>query len=640
MSDSTTRKSDFLAELWRELKEARQTMAESLAALGVSIRNQLRAMRGAQVDYVVMAVGGSLPERAAPRRTFIERQLPLPSPPLSMEVLNNRLQAIADADNVKGVVFVWQDFTAGLATVQNLRRAMQRLRAAGKEAIVFTPYVDLAHYYAATAADRIIIPPSSQFDVLGLHAEAIFLKDALDRLGVEAEVVQISPYKTGANLFGRSDITPEQREQIEWLLDDRFDMITADIAAGRRKSQAEIKQWIDRAPLLAEEALAAGLVDHLAYEDELAFLLAEPTTEPVAEPIADPMTEPGREETTAPPSGGQSTPPAAGLEEAGAGQDGAKQAQANLVPWPKAQGLLLEKRRRRSPKFIGVISLEGGIVMGPSRQPPIELPIPFIGGAAAGEQTLLKMLRRAQKLDDMAALIFHVDSPGGAALASDLIGREIKRINQKKPVLVYMGNMAASGGYYVSAPARHIMSQRGTLTGSIGVWSARIHTSGLYRKIDVNRVTLERGEHAGLYSDAAPLTEEERQILWRAIVHAYEQFKQIVADGRNLPYDELDAICEGKVWTGRQAYERKLVDSHGDFVDAVCQAAELAGLPTDDQHIIPVVNIQPKGGSYAPPEPFATAGALATLNQWLAGEWLRDISGQPLLLLPYKIKFW
>jgi protease-4 len=277
MTDSTeiTSQPDFFSDLKRELGDVWKALANGWSQSGISLRNSLRRMRDAKLDYVLMPIGGPLPERAPPPRSFIERQLPLPPPPLSMEVVNRRLQAIADADNVTGIVFLFQGFTSGLATLQNLRRAMTRLRESGKEVVVYTPMLDMASYYVATAAHRIIVPPGAQFDVLGLRLEAVFLKDALAQVGVQMDVVQISPYKTALNMFGESDITPEQEEQLTWLLEDRFDEMTATMANGRSLSQETFQALIDQAPLFPEDALKAGLIDDIAYEDELAYLLAE-----------------------------------------------------------------------------------------------------------------------------------------------------------------------------------------------------------------------------------------------------------------------------------------------------------------------------------------------------------------------------
>ncbi|WP_374685633.1 signal peptide peptidase SppA, partial [Promineifilum sp.] len=260
------------------------------------------------------------------------------------------------------------------------------------------------------------------------------------------------------------------------------------------------------------------------------------------------------------------------------------------------------------------------------------------------------------------ALVFHVDSGGGSALASELIGRQIELLSARKPVVVYMGNMAASGGYYVAAPARHIMSQRATLTGSIGVITAKLSADGLYERLSLNRVSLERGEHAGLYRDTSPMSAEERAIFWRTISDIYQQFKDVVARGRKMTAEQVDAIGGGRVWTGRQAQARGLVDDHGDFLDAIKKAAELAALPVDDVYAISTVNLfarssdyavyparrqaierRPSDLEYAPHSVMnrltTNGGAIEEVAHLLTGERLRAWSGQPLLLIPCEIRF-
>jgi len=605
----------FSKALRRDLRAAHQALTDSLDTLGVDWRNLLRRLRRAHLDYVVLSIGGPLPERAAPPRGFIERRLPLPPDPFSLQQLNNRLRMVAEADNVRGVVFVFRGFTAGLATLQNFRAAVARLRATGKDAIVYTPYLDLPHYYAATAAARIIAPPGAQFDVLGLYTEVTFLKDALARVGVQADVIQISPYKTAYDRFSQADMTPEYRDQLEWLLDDRYDMLTADMAAGRRMTPATLRQWIDRAPLSVEEARDAGLIDWVAYDDQLSELLgqeapndrADSTPSPVS-PAPPPLVSPAPE---APPR------------------------RAVLKSWGRAWDLLNERPRRHTRRYVGVLSLEGLISMGSSRRPPIDLPIPFIGGETAGEQTLVATLRRLESLDDLAALVLHVDSGGGSALASALIGRQIELLAAHRPVVVYMGNVAASGGYYVAAPAAYIMSQTGTTTGSIGVITAKVSAAGLYDRLSVNRVSLTRGEHAGLYRDTEPITAEERAIFQRTIGDTYDEFVAIVARGRKLSPEAVDAVGGGRVWTGRQALERGLVDGHGDFLDAIKKAAELAALPTDDVYAISVFNFTPRTSQYTV-YPNGSARLAEEAARLLSGEHLRALAGQPLLLLPYE----
>ncbi len=614
MSEQQKNEPDFLSELSRELRQLWRSFTQTLSNSGLSLRNQLRLARQAKLDYIVMPVGGPLPERDAPPRSFIQRQLPLPPEPTSLETLNRRLQMVADAENVKGVVFVFRGFSAGLATLQNFRSAVLRLKAAGKEVIIYTPYLDLPHYFAASAADRIIAPPSAQFDVLGLRSETVFLKDVLAQVGIETDVIQISPYKSAFDTFAKAEMSDQLKEQVNWLLDSIFDTITDAVADGRNKTQSEIKDLIDRAPLFAEEALAAGLLDNLGYEDTLAYELAAQETE--AETVE---VEAEADEPTSPDDDTESKE---------------ERPKATLKTWNQARGMLLEKAQRPLRKHIGVVSLAGTITMGPSRQPPIDIPLPFVGGASAGEETIIQMLRQAEENDQLAALVFHIDSGGGSALASDLIYRQIERIAQKKPVLAYMGNTAASGGYYVAAAAQHIMAQPLTVTGSIGVITAHISTADLYQKIQANRVTITRGKRASLYTDEAPLTTDQREVLWAGVVETYQQFKKVVADGRDLPLTELDPVCEGRVWTGDQAFDHKLVDSFGDFQDAIQKAAELAKIPINSEDYIEVHNLHHPERQYLLPQPFEAAEEIATL---LSADHWREMIGRPLMMLPYQI---
>ena len=614
-NQNNDREDGWRVKLITEVGELRTSVVDGWRAIGIDIRNGIRRLRKERLDYLVLPVGGSMPELDAPHRRFPMGWLPLPDRPLSMAWLHDRLRAVTDADNVRGVIFVFTGFSAGLATLQNFRTAVARLRAAGKEAIVYTPYLDLAHYYAATAADRIIAPPGARFDVLGLYTEITFLKDALARAGLEVDVVQISPYKTAFDRFSQSDITPKHREQLDRLLDDQYDMLTADMAAGRGLSQDEIKSLIDRAPFSVEEAHRLGLIDHVAYEDELRTLLGRQMR---PAPANDPAASSGKGDET------------------GASR-GTRPPEARLMTWKGARRVLIQRTRRQERRFIGVVSLEGMITTGTSNKPPIKLPLPLIGSESAGDQTVVGQLRRAEKMPNMAALIFHVDSGGGSALASDLIARQIELLAAKMPVVIYMGNMAASGGYYVAAPASHIMSQEATLTGSIGVITARFSSAGLYERLSANRVTLERGEHAGLYRDTSPWTEAERAIFQQTIVEIYDQFRGIVSKNRGMTSDEVDEIGLGRVWTGRQALSRRLVDSHGDFLDAVKKAAELAALPTDDLYAIPVLVLSSRDPGYTLPAA-GHSQVIEELTRLLSGEQLRSLNGRPLLLLPYDLR--
>lgn len=614
--NNNARPSGLSSELQREVWQINRAVSDGWASAAVELRNAWKRMRKRYVDYVVLPVGGPFPERNGPPRGFIERRLPLPAEPLSLQLLNALLRDIGDADNTRGVVFIFRGFSAGPATLQNFRAAVGRLRAAGKEAIVYTPYLDLAHYYAATAADRIVAPPGARFEVLGLYAETVFLKDALARLGLAADVVQISPYKTAYDQLSQADISPAHREQLNWLLDDQYEQLTTDMATGRNMEQADLAQLIDRAPFSAVEARAVGLIDHVAYDDELADWLASSRAAASTD---------FNEQLPAPdnPAGERKAPVPANP--------------ALLKTWGGARKILLERARSHTRKFVGVIAVEGLITMGISRRPPIDLPIPLFGSETTGEQTLVSLLRRAEKLDDMAALVLYINSGGGSALASELIGRQVELLAAKKPVVVYMGNIAASGGYYIAAPAAHIMSQRATITGSIGVIVARIATSGLYDRLGVNRVAIARGERAGLYHDVEPWSESELEILRETISDIYAQFKDVVSRGRGLSPEEVDEIGLGRVWTGQQAQARALVDSHGDFLDAIAKAARMASLPAEDIYSISVANLFAHHSGYV----VASRGGLQTVEEavrLISGESLRALSGRPLMILPYDLR--
>jgi protease-4 len=265
------------------------------------------------------------------------------------------------------------------------------------------------------------------------------------------------------------------------------------------------------------------------------------------------------------------------------------------------------------------------------------LPIPFMGSETAGDETVLQMIRRAERDRQLAALVIFINSPGGVHLSSDMMWRQIERFATKKPVVCVFGDVAASGGYYIAAPSTYIVAPELSITGSIGVYTAHISAQDLYKRLNINRVMVSRGERALLRNDAAPLDDSRREVLWDSISHAYDQFKKVVASGRGIELELLDEIGGGRVWTGRQALEHGLVDGHGDLVDALAKAAELAGLPMDKNHRIDAVNIYPQGRSYILPMAYEQVDEIAasfSVNRML------DYFNRPLAMLPFNIRLW
>lgn len=545
--------------------------------------------------YIVVSLDGEIVEFPAPKPElpipgFLTRFVPLPPGPQSLSSLRRLFEQLALDPRVKGVVLK-VGCSANTAIYQSLREILLKFRASGKRIIAYAETFGPFQYYLACACDQIITPPSAEWNVLGFHNEYVFFKDTLDRLGVGVDVVNVSPFKSAGDSFARNDFSEESRAQAEWLLDARFDELVRGIVTGRTLSEARVRELIDCAPFGAEDAVRHGLLDAALYEDELECYLAPA-----------PLPAPGNQRLQKFAGRIEKIAPAIAKSIRQAQRTADEQSSRAWVQLDDVRKSLLIPTIEYAPKVIGVVSIEGLITSGPNRRSP--LPIPLIGGEVAGSSSVAQAIRRAEADDNVAAVILYVDSSGGAVLASDLMAREVRRLRTKKPVVVYMGGVAASGGYYVSALANHIVAQPLTITGSIGVISLKPNTQDAFEKLSLHRTSLQRGHHAGLYSDAAPLTEEERDVLTGTITRAYDDFKRLVAEGRNLPLDALEPICGGRVWTGAQAQERGLVDTLGDFTIALEKARELGKLPKDKRAAAILIT---------PPRKSALPPALATV---------------------------
>jgi protease-4 len=529
------------------------------------VTNRWRLLRHRRLDFVVLRMTGSFPERTAlpPRRPFPLSLLPWPPPPPSVETFTDVLDQLASDPRVKGVVLLISGLSAGPATYGSLRQAVGRFRKSGKRVVAYLHDPSMWPYYLASACDEILAPESASFHVAGFWSEALFLKDTLALVGVKADFEAIAEYKVSPDIFRRAKMTEPHREMLESLLDSLYAEVANSIADGRCTTAKRVRRLLDSVPLTAGQARDAGLLDDVCYEDELPARLG--THE---RPVA-------------------------------------------LLTWDQARRRLIRPRRWRSRWAVGVVSLEGTIVLGSSRQPPLPLPLPLPSVHQAGSDTLVQQLRAAAQDKRLAAIVLHVDSPGGSALASDLIWREVDHLHRTKPVVVYMGNRAASGGYYVSAPAHAIVAGPATLTGSIGIWGGKMVTRALFEKIRAHREVVSRGKAAGLYADIAPFSDEERAKVRAEIGAGYVRFKARVAQGRGMSEEEVEAVARGRVWTGEQAAARGLVDELGDLQTAARRARELAGL--DPRRYVPLVAV-PVPKAYQLPQSLP-----ADVEEWLAG---------------------
>jgi len=515
------------------------------------LNGRRRLARRKWADYVVFELDGELTERT-PSQPWYYALLPLTSPPQSIESISSALRTIAADPDVYGVLFLVRGAQFSLAQSQSLAALFARFRAwdvaengpnrkIEKDVVVHLESAGNASYVMAAAADRILMPPLADWNVLGLHTEPTFLAGALAKVGVQADVVRVAPWKTAYDRLSRTEMSEADREQTNRLLDGWFELMVAAISLGRVLGENQVRSLIDQAPLSAVDALDKTLIDGLAYEDELPALLG----------IAD--------------------------------------REARLQPYTKARRYLKRKPRPSSTHSLGVISLSGTILTGKSRQFPASLPI--LGDSTIGSATVQQLVRAAAEDENLDGVVLHIDSGGGSALASDLMWRELSLLARKKPLVAYLGDVAASGGYYIALPAQKIVCQPATLTGSIGVITAKMLTSEAYHKASVNRFSLRRGKNADIYADSRPWRGEQRDKIEDAIESTYRAFKERVMAGRDLSADRLEEVAGGRVWTGSQALENGLVDEIGDFAVAVERACELAGLPTDGSVAVRAVEV-------------------------------------------------
>jgi protease-4 len=424
----------------------------------------------------------------------------------------------ADDPRITGLVLDIRAADMDWAKLEELRAAVAAFRAAGKPAVAYLEAGFTPDYALATAAGRVVMAPEGNLMVLGLSAELAFLKDTLAKLGMEADFVHVGAYKSAPERMTRTSASDANREMIEAIVGDHYDALVDMLAEGRGADHDQVTAWIDQGLYDAGGALAAGLVDTLLYYD--AMLDAE---------------FPDQEVTF--------------LED-------------YLLESPKAG---------RSAGKVAMVFVTGTIMPGESRHDNLQ-------GKIAGSDSVIEDLQAAADDESVQAVILRVDSPGGSALASDLIWHEIAELQKEKPVIVSMSGMAASGGYYVSCLGDSIFADRGTLTGSIGVFAGKMNRQQMYRKIGVNREFITRGENALLFSDEGGFSDAQRALFQSQMDGFYERFLGKVADGRGLSRDEVHAVAQGRVWTGRQGAQRGLVDDVGGLKRSLDAAKRRLGL--------------------------------------------------------------
>ncbi len=535
-----------------------------------------RRRRFRQIDYVVLHLPPRLPALPIPR-SWLERRI-LGDPPLSLYELARVCQRLGQDPRPTGLLLYLRGLHMPLADLQTLREILQDLRRRGKRVVCFAHAYDLPAYYLASVADQVVLQPGGELHTLGLLSSAVFLGDALAALGLRAEAVAISPYKTAFDPLTRSHISPHMREQLDWLLDSRYEVILRGIAEGRGMAPDAVRAMVDGAPYLDREALDAGYVDALLTEEDLPAHLQA----------------------------------------------------AHFVPWERAVRLLPRPWQDPAQRAVAVLPLSGLMVEGESRRPPVDIPIPILGEERLGSVTVVRQVRNLLRDRRVGAVVLYVESGGGAADAAEAITSALSQLAGDRPLVACMGGVAASGGYHVATPARWIVAQPGTITGSIGVVDLKIVGGELLERLRFNAVEVARGANATLHSPLTPWTDAQRQAVQRSVERVYRLFVDRVARSRGLSPEAVDAVGGGRVWTGAQALERGLVDQLGGLDAALAKARALAGLPPD----APVTVVWGRGRPLGP-QLAASADPAASLA-YLLGNLEALGSARPQLLLPWR----
>ncbi len=465
------------------------------------------------------------------------------APPLISEI-SAALRKAGTDDRIEGVLLRLDNPMLGWAGAQEIRDALFDLREEGKPCVVYSEMYTSGTYYLASACDKVVLAPSGLSMVSGLALSVTYYRDAFDHLGIEPEFVHAGEFKSGVEPYVRNGPSPAAEEAYNDLADQVYEQMVAGIAEGRDMPAEQVRTYIDGMRLNPEVALERGLVDALAFPDAVGKSLGRVGEEDWHEEV-------GR------------------LHEEW-DDDRLRDRFTSLREYVKEIRAANQRRGDR----IAVIHADGPIQSGDA-QPSL------FGGAVLTDGAFRQWMREARTDDRVKAVVVRVNSPGGSGLASDMMWHEVERTKAEgKPVVVSMGDYAASGGYFISANADWIVTQPATLTGSIGVLGGKFNVEGTFDKIGVSQTRYKRGELSDLLSLTTPFSEEGREAFRDYLDGFYELFVQKVADGRGMSYEEAEAVSGGRVWTGTQAVDNGLADELGGLDQAIAKAAELAEVDT------------------------------------------------------------
>ena len=498
----------------------------------------------------------------------------LQAPP-TVRSLTDALRKAKVDRRVTGVIIRPVGTAALWAKVQEVRDAIADFRTSGKPIIAYLEQGGEQEFYLASACDKVFLMPTASLDLTGVATYELFLRGMLDKIGAYPDALHVGEFKTASNIYTEKTYTPSHREMAESLNRDLYDQLVEGLAQAREKSVEEMRALIDHGPFLPEDAVRAGLIDDVAYEDELDDKVQLATGTPRF------LTDSDYRHVT-----------------------------------PMSLGL------NQGPR-IAVLYAVGMISTGQSSDDAAQV---------LGSDTMVEYLRKARADSSIRAIVLRIDSPGGSAIASDVIWREVMLTRAVKPVIASMSDVAASGGYYIAMPAHQIVAEPATLTGSIGVVMVKFVIDGTLDKLGVNLEGVTSGRYADLYSPVRPFSPDERKKIEEQMQATYDAFVEKAAAGRQTTPERIDAIAQGRVWTGRQAKDLGLVDELGGLSRALAIARSRANI-AEDAEVELVIYPQRKSIYELVQAPFGaeSGGAL----QALLG--LRDAKAVQTLTAPLRL---
>ncbi|HKI31222.1 MAG TPA: signal peptide peptidase SppA [Gemmataceae bacterium] len=463
----------------------------------------------------------------------------------------DRIKKARDDKSVQALYLEIEGIGTGWGKLDELRHALADFRKSGKKVFAYLEGGESKDYLLAVSCDEVAMPESAWLMLTGMRAEVSFYKGLFDKLGVKADMLQMGEFKGAAEPYTRSEMSPQFKKQLESVLDDYFDKSLVGAIAEARKGKGltadKVKKLIDEGPYGAKSAAAVGLIDRVAYAADFKASFKATLKADEVKIVKD--------------------------------YEKSKSKDVNLSnPFELLKLLSPTKAKESKNAKVAVIYATGVITSGKSSGS-------LFGGETCGSTTMIEAIRKADNDKTVKAIVLRVDSPGGSALASDLMWNEL--VKCKKPVVASMSDTAASGGYYISMAAKKIYAEPGTLTGSIGVVGGKIVLGGLEKKVGLTTDVITRGANAGIFSTTTPFSDSERKAMTGLMKDTYDGFVNKALEGRKraghaMTREQLLELAGGRVWTGRQAKANGLVDEVGTVGDAILAARKMAGVPEGD----------------------------------------------------------